>query len=47
MGAALKLRKRKENQSSCVRVLYKTVNVIISSKVVCLAEEGKEMYQSI
>ena len=42
-GAALKFRKRNENLSSCVHVLHKTLNLIISRG--CFAENGKEMHR--
>ena len=45
VGAALKFRKRNENLSSCVHVLHKTLNLVISRR--CFAEDGKEMYQSV
>ena len=39
--AALKFKKRKENLSSCVRVLHKTLNVVISRR--CFAEDDKNV----
>ena len=45
IGAALKFRKRNENLSSCVHVLHKTLNLVISRP--CFAEDGKEMHQSV
>ena len=45
VGAALKFRKRNEHLSSCVHVLHKTLNLVISRRY--FAEDGKEMYQSV
>ena len=43
VGAALKF--RNGNLSSRVHVLHKTLDLVISRR--CLAEDGKEMYQSV
>ena len=45
VGAALKFGERNGNLSSCVHVLHKTLNLVISRR--CFAEDGKEMYQSV
>ena len=45
VGVALKFRKRNENLLSCVHVLHKTLNLVISR--CCFAEDGKEMHQSV
>ena len=45
VGAVLKFRKRNENLLSCVHVLHKTLNLVISRR--CFAEDDKEMYQSV
>ena len=45
VGAALKFRKRNENLPSCVHVLHKTLNLVISRR--CFAEDGKEMHQRV
>ena len=42
---AYKLRKKMKNSPSCVHVLHKTLNVVISR--CCFAEDGKEMYQNV
>ena len=45
VGAALKFRKRNVYLPSCVRVLRKTLNLVISRR--CFAEDSKEMHQSV
>ena len=45
LGVAYKLRKKMKNLSSCVHVLHKTLNVVISR--CCFAEDSKEMYQNV
>ena len=45
VGVAYKLRKKMKNSPSCVHVLQKTLNVVISR--CCFAEDGKEMYQNV
>ena len=45
VGAAYKLRKEMKNSPSCVHVLHKTFNVVISR--CCFAEDSKEMYRSV
>ena len=45
VGVVYKLRKEMKNSTSCVHVLHKTLNVVISH--CCFAEEGKEVYQNI
>ena len=45
VGVAYKLRKKMKNLPSCVHVLHKTLNVVISRR--CFAEDGKEMYQNV
>ena len=45
VGVAYKLRKKMKNSSSCIHVLHKTLNVVISR--CCFAEGGKEMYQNV
>ena len=45
VGVAYKLRKKMKNSPSCVHVLYKTLNLVISR--CCFAEDGKEMYQNV
>ena len=42
---AYKLRKNTKISPSCVYVLYKTLNAVISR--CCFAEDGKEMYQNV
>ena len=44
VGVAFKLRKRMKNSLSCVHVLRKTLNLVISR--CCFPEVGKEMYQN-
>ena len=44
VGVAYKLRMKMKNSLSCVHVLHKTLNVVISR---CFAEDGKEMYQNV
>ena len=44
VGVAYKLRKNMKTSPSCVHVLHKTLNVVISR--CCFAEDGKEMYQN-
>ena len=44
VGVAFKLRKRMKNSPSCVHVLHKTLNSVISR--CCFAEDGREMYQN-
>ena len=45
VGVAYKLRKIMKNSPSCVHVLHKILNVVISR--CCFAEDGKEMYQNV
>ena len=45
VGVAYKLRKKMINSPSCVHVLHRTLNVVISC--CCFAEDGKEMYQNV
>ena len=45
VGVAYNLRKKMKNSPSCVHVLHKTLNVVISR--CCFAEDGKEMYQNV
>ena len=45
VGVAYKLRKKMKNSRSCVQVLHKTLNVVISRY--CFSEDGKEMYQNV
>ena len=45
VGVAYKLKKRMKNSPSCVHVLHKTLNVVISR--CCFAEDVKEMYQNV
>ena len=45
VGVAYKLRKKMKNSPSCIHVLHKTLNVVISR--CCFAEDGKEMYQNV
>ena len=45
LGAALKFRKRNGNLSSCIHILHKTLDLVISRRR--FAEDGKEMYQSV
>ena len=45
VGVAYKLRKKMKNSPSCVHVLHKTLNVVISC--CCYAEDSKEMYQNL
>ena len=45
VGSALKIKKRKENLSSGVDVLQKTLIVVISRR--CFPEDGKGMYQRL
>ena len=42
---ALQSRLKKETSLSCVHVLHKTLNLVISRS--CFAEDGKEMYQNL
>ena len=45
VGVAYKLRKKMKKSPSCVHVLQKTLNVVISR---CrFAKDGKEMYQNV
>ena len=44
-GVAYKLRKKMKNSPSCVHVLHKTLNVVISR--CCFAEDGNEIYQNV
>ena len=43
--AGYKLRKKMNNSPSCVHVLHKILNLVISRG--CFAEDGKEMYQNV
>ena len=45
VGVAYKLRKKTKHSPSCVHVLHKTLNLVISR--CCFAEDGKEMYQNV
>ena len=45
IGVANKLRKKMKNSPTCVQVLHKTLNEVISH--CCFAEDGKEMYQNV
>ena len=45
VGVAYELRNKMKNSLSCVHVLHKTLNVVISR--CCFAEDGKEMYQNV
>ena len=46
VGVAYKLSlKEMKNSPSCVHVLHKTLNVVISR--CCFEEDGKEMYQNV
>ena len=45
LGMAYKLKKKMKNSLSCVHVLHKTLNVVISRR--CFAEDGKEMYLNV
>ena len=45
VGVAYKLRKKMKNSPSCVHILHKTLNVVISR--CCFSEDGKEMYQNV
>ena len=45
VGVAFKLRKRMKNSPSCVHVLHKTLNLVISR--CCFAEDGREVYQNL
>ena len=45
VGTKFRLRQRMENLPSCVHVLHKTLNLVISR--CCLAEHGEEMHQSL
>ena len=45
VDVVFKLRKRMKNSSSCVHVLRKTLNWVISR--CCFAKDGKEMYQNL
>ena len=45
VGVAYNVRKEMKNSLSCVHVLHKTLNVVISR--CCFAEDGKEMYQNV
>ena len=42
---AYKLRMKMKNSPSCVHVLHKTLDVVISR--CCFAEAGKEVYQNV
>ena len=44
-GVAYTLRKKMKNLPSCVHVLHKTLNVVISR--CSFAEDGKEMYENV
>ena len=43
--SGVQVKKENENSPSCVHVLHKTLNVVISS--CCFAEDGKKMYQNV
>ena len=45
VGVPFKLRKRMKNSLSCVHVLHKTLNLVISR--CCFAGDDKEMYQNV
>ena len=45
VGVEYKSRKKMKNSPSCVPVLHKTLNVVISC--CCFAEDGKGMYQNV
>ena len=45
VGVAFKLRKKMKNSLSCVYVIHKILNLVISR--CCFAEDGKEMYQNL
>ena len=45
VGVAYKLRKKMKKSPSCVHVLHKTLNVVISR--CCFADDGKETYQNV
>ena len=45
VGVAYKLRKKIKNSPSCVHVLHKTLNVVISR--CCFEEDDKKMYQNV
>ena len=45
IGVAFKLKKKMKNSPSCVDVLHKTLNVVISR--CCFEEDSKEMYQNV
>ena len=45
VGVADKSRKKMKNSLSCVHVLHKTLNGVISR--CCFAEDSKEMYQNV
>ena len=45
VGVAYKFRKKTKDSPSCVHVLHKTLNVVVSR--CCFAEDGKEMYQNV
>ena len=45
VGVAYKFRKKIKDSPSCIHVLHKTLNVVISR--CCFAEDGKEMYQNV
>ena len=44
IGVALKLRKKMKSSPSCVHVVHKTLNLVMSH--CCFAEDGREMYQN-
>ena len=43
--SGVQVRKKMKNSPSCVHVLHKTLNVVISR--CCFAEDSKEMYQNV
>ena len=43
--SGVQVKKENENSPSCVHVLHKTLNLVISR--CCFAEDGKEMYQNV
>ena len=45
IGTGFKFRQRKENSLSCVHVLHKTLNLVISH--CCFIVKSKEVYQNI
>ena len=45
VGVPFKLRKRMKNSLSCVHVLLKTLNFVVSR--CCFAEDDKEMHQNV